>query len=48
MNTALIKGFAARVSEITLTKIAELSEAYAPYIEDDYVVKIDGSTDVPQ
>ncbi|KAJ9601975.1 hypothetical protein H2200_013534 [Cladophialophora chaetospira] len=45
---SLIKGFAAKVSEVTLTKIAELSEAYAPYIEDDYVVKLDGSTDVPQ
>ncbi|OAP57878.1 hypothetical protein AYL99_08616 [Fonsecaea erecta] len=41
---ALIKGFAARVSEVTLNKISELAEAYAPYIEDDYVVNIDGST----
>ena len=41
---ALIKGFAARVSEATLKKIAQLAEAYAPYIEDDVVVKIDGST----
>jgi hypothetical protein len=43
MSTALIKGFAARVSEVTLSKISEMAEAYAPYIEDDYVVKIDGS-----
>ena len=46
--SALIKGFAAKVSEVTLTKIAALAEAYAPYIEDDYVVKIDGSTDSSQ
>ncbi len=47
-DAALIKGFAAKVSEVTLTKIAALAEAYSPYIEDDYVVKIDGSTDSSQ
>ncbi|EXJ61109.1 hypothetical protein A1O7_05262 [Cladophialophora yegresii CBS 114405] len=45
---SLIKGFAAKVSEVTLNKISAMAEAYAPYIEDDYVVKIDGSTDSPQ
>lgn len=40
---ALIKGFAAKVSEATLTKISEMAESYIPYIEDDYVVHIDGS-----
>ncbi|ETI24050.1 hypothetical protein G647_03419 [Cladophialophora carrionii CBS 160.54] len=45
---ALIKGFAAKVSEVTLNKISAMAEAYAPYIEDDYVVKIDGSTASPQ
>ncbi|OQV07810.1 hypothetical protein CLAIMM_12183 [Cladophialophora immunda] len=45
---SLIKGFAAKVSEVTLNKISELAEAYAPYIEDDYVVNIDGSTSAPQ
>jgi hypothetical protein len=44
----LIKGFAAKVSEVTLEKISELAAAYAPYIEDDYVVKIDGSTNPAQ
>jgi hypothetical protein len=44
MFTALIKGFAAKVSEDTLNKITALAEAYAPVIEDDYVVRIDGST----
>ena len=48
VSKALIKGFAARVSEVTLNKIAELTEAYAPYIEEDFVVKIDGSSGSPQ
>jgi hypothetical protein len=45
MITALIKGFAAKVSEVTLNKISEMAAEYSPFIEDDYVVKIDGSTD---
>ncbi|KIW93029.1 uncharacterized protein Z519_06878 [Cladophialophora bantiana CBS 173.52] len=45
---SLIKGFAAKVSEVTLDKISALAEAYSPYIEDDYVVNIDGSTSSAQ
>jgi hypothetical protein len=41
---ALIKGFAARVSEITLNKISTMADTYTPYIENDYVVHADGST----
>ncbi|EXJ80082.1 hypothetical protein A1O3_08368 [Capronia epimyces CBS 606.96] len=41
---SLIKGFAARVSEVTLTKISTMADAYVPYIENDYVVHVDGST----
>jgi hypothetical protein len=43
-QAALIKGFSAKVSEATLNKISTMAEAYAPYIEEDYVVQIDGST----
>ncbi|KIW79208.1 hypothetical protein Z517_05820 [Fonsecaea pedrosoi CBS 271.37] len=45
---SLIKGFAAKVSEVTLNKISEMAQAYSPYIEDDYVVSIDGSTSAAQ
>lgn len=40
----LIKGFAAKVSEATLEKITALTEEFIPYIEDDFVVRIDGSS----
>ncbi len=43
-QAALFKGFAAKVSEATLNKISTMAEAYAPNIEEDYVVSIDGST----
>lgn len=43
-SLALIKGFAAQVSEVTLEKISVMAEAFAPYIEEDYVVRVDGST----
>jgi hypothetical protein len=42
---ALIKGFAAKVAEATLDKISTMSEKFAPYIEEDVIVRIDGSTD---
>lgn len=41
---ALIKGFAARVSEVTLKKIAAMADSYIPLIESDYVVHVDGTT----
>ncbi|EXJ93308.1 hypothetical protein A1O1_01700 [Capronia coronata CBS 617.96] len=40
---SLIKGFAAKVSEVTLNKITVMADTYAPYIENDYVVHADGS-----
>ncbi|KAJ9638638.1 uncharacterized protein PV06_09853 [Exophiala oligosperma] len=42
---SLIKGFAAKVAEATLDKISALGEEFAPYIEEDVIVRIDGSTD---
>ncbi|KAL2410893.1 hypothetical protein ABEF95_006099 [Exophiala dermatitidis] len=41
---SLIKGFAARVSEVTLKKIAAMADSYIPLIESDYVVHVDGTT----
>jgi hypothetical protein len=44
----LIKGFAAKVAEVTLEKITAMAETYAPIIEEDFVVRIDGSTDTKE
>jgi len=44
----LIKGFAAKVAEATLEKITTLADTYAPQIEEDFVVRIDGSTDAQE
>ncbi|KIW99516.1 uncharacterized protein Z518_11255 [Rhinocladiella mackenziei CBS 650.93] len=41
---SLIKGFSATVSEMTLDKICTMAETFMPYIEDDYVVHVDGSS----
>lgn len=41
---ALFKGFAAKISEVTLNKISALAETYVPVIENDYIVHTDGST----
>ncbi|KAK4947405.1 hypothetical protein LTR10_013773 [Elasticomyces elasticus] len=45
---SLIKGFAAKVAEATLEKITTLADTYAPQIEEDFVVRIDGSTDTQE
>ncbi|KIW13648.1 hypothetical protein PV08_08839 [Exophiala spinifera] len=42
---SLIKGFAAKVASATLDKISALAEDFKPYIEEDIIVRIDGSTD---
>lgn len=33
------------MAEATLDKISALGEEFAPYIEEDVIVRIDGSTD---